>query len=193
MIIPNNELKDVFRSKVIKFYMKSYGIKEENLKNANDKFELILLAKDNKETKTALSNFEKEFEIYLKCLPKFKDIKKMKQDKVIDKSFMQANESTIHDLLAPIIYNVDPVYRGREVEYKNSRRRCDFAFICKKTSKCVIIEVKFGKSVDKAIVQIKDKEYQKVFEGYLEKKIYTELSFGINVSVNKKVNIKLYE
>lgn len=190
MIIPNNEIKSVFRNKVIESLIKSYAIKNKFLDDAADKLYLVLQAEKEEEIKIALSNFKTDFEEYLKSFPKFRDIKKMKQDERIDEPFLQANESTIRDLIVPMVFRIDPIFRGTEVENKNNRNKSDIAFVCNKTNKCVILEIKFNQTVDDAIDQIKKKKYENVFEGYLENKTYTPLLLGINVFSDKGVDIK---
>ena len=198
--LPNLEVKNYLTQLLFDFYSYKYGVSEVVSQDITNKLELFLNSSSNEKVKT-FNNLRDSIANIINLLPPFgkvtkpsasisgtSSISKYSDNKKF--SILHANEAVMQSLFNAALLPLVPKFTefGIEVPVKSIGNigRMDTLFIYK--DMCIIIEFIFGQSADKAIQQIKDKQYD---SNYLY--LYSGLYIGINVNDDKTVDIKYEE
>ena len=186
IVIPNQEINNIIKEKVISYYLNKTSVDYNKLTNASKKLDEIVESKSIKETHKAFENFTIAFQEFLESLPSFK--KNNTRNAIVEKEdSFHFNENLIHNLMNMVIICSTPHQFSTELELDH--KRPDITFIDKKHKKCFVIEIKINQTADDAYNQIDKKEYQDYFENLKLNYNYKIIKIGVNVT-EKNVSMK---
>ena len=172
--IPNNEIKSELENKLVSYYDQVYNIGTKLFTNVTDELVKIISNQDTNKLKKSLDDLFKAF-------PEFSNITKNTEVKGV-----HGNEDLIHSVINFTALQIKGLSKfGTEVWYKN-QGRADIILINDNTKSGMIIELKYNGSADEALEQTN--KYLMIFKEHTH--IKTIISLGINVSVERQVDIK---
>lgn len=184
--LPNNEIRHEFANKLLEYYETVYNIGTEYLSEVTDKIQLLLDCQDNSKVSQLMSELIEAIQDLMYRFPQFEKIHESSliEQESGNNQLINANEDIIHGVFTYIILQVRTASIFASEMYLG-KGRADLVLIDNASNKCAIIELKYNRTANEAIAQIKEQEYAK----NLQKRFETFL-IGINVLPDKKVEIK---
>ena len=170
------EVKSEFEKKLISYYKQVYNIDNNSFNKVTNELARIFTKQD-----TNTDMLKNSLEELFQAFPQFINIKQNTNEKGV-----HGNEDLVHSVFNYIALQIKGFSRfGTEVWYKNEGR-ADVILVNDTENIGMIIELKYDCTAEKALDQTE--KYLPIFKEC--KNILFIKSLGINVSQDKKVNIK---
>ncbi|CAF0805465.1 unnamed protein product [Brachionus calyciflorus] len=173
--IPNLEIKSEFIKNIVDYYLNTYNLDKERLKDAIKQLDILLEIESNEDISGFTLALNKLFEPL-----------SLANINEPEKEGMHPNEDLFHSIINIIAIQSKSKKFGTEVWHKK-QSRVDILLTNNERKLGMIVEIKYNGSVIEALNQTK--KYLPLFEEY--KNIRTIKSLGINISKEKKVTIKI--
>ena len=190
-ILPNHEIRDEFRNKMLEYYHAKYTVPTKRFTVVTNALGDVLSHVCDSGYEASIVNFRESFAALLKQLPAFKSMSDGNMLDDLKEGSIHGNEDVVHCLMSYIALQLCSAKRfGTEVCLGEGR--ADIAFIDRKLGVGAIIEIKYTRDSSaveriskEGLEQIENKKYAEEM-----KKYYDVVLLGIGISEEKSVVVR---
>jgi len=184
--LPNNEIRQEFAKKLLVYYEELYNVDPSLFSLATSALQLVLSNKDSNKVGELIATLVERIQELMRHFP---DLEKITENTITEhlkegKQLVHASEDVIHGIMTYIILQVRTASILASEMYLG-KRRADLVLIDNSNKKAAIIELKYNKTAEEAVDQIKDREYFTIL-----KKKFEVFLIGINIKPDKSVQVE---